>query len=234
MSAEAETFRRLIAGCFLFEGAPPEAIERLRAASSVAHSSKGTAVFSEGDESDGLYIIASGLVRVWIGEPDGREFTLGLLEPGDALGEIALLDGLQRTANATAMEDTRAILIRRAGFMEALKDQPDLALHLIELLCERLRRNTEDLSGFAFQDLQRRLARKLCDLAMAHGALDGDRVVFNRVFSQSDLATMLGAGREAVNKRLANWAQKGWVKVVSGKLEILQFSEIRKAAEGDG
>src|SRR5690606_37755363 len=114
---------------------------------------KGTMLFQQGDEGDALYGVVEGLIRICITGESGKELTLGLMEPGVIFGEIALLDGLPRTADACAAEDSVLLVIDRAQFISLLGREPRLALHVIELLCERLRANTERLGEHAFLNL---------------------------------------------------------------------------------
>lgn len=198
--------------CHLFAGADDRSVAALAKASGLVKFGPGQHLFMAGDPPDGLYVVQSGLVRIWIADAEGRELTLALMEPGDPLGEIALLDGLPRTANATALEPTACLLTPRAALDAALEDNMPLARHLIDHLCEHLRRNTTEMGAVAFLGLDSRLAQKLHDLALAHGEIDDTGAArFTRRFSQSDLAQMLGVTREAVNKRLGAFVHDGLI-----------------------
>jgi CRP-like cAMP-binding protein len=209
-----------IRSCYLFTGADRHSVEALSRSSRIVRHAAGSPVFMEGDEADGLRVVLSGLVRIWIADADGRELTLALMEPGDPFGEIALLDGLPRTANATVMEATQCLFTPVGAMDRALAENPRLARHLIQLLCEILRRNTEAMGGFAFLGLDGRLAQKLHDLALAHAELEGSRAQFTRRFSQTDLARMLGVTREALNKRLNALVHDGVVEQANGLIAI--------------
>lgn len=232
MSSEQSSaeIAELIRRCFLFADAGEEAIARLAATSIILRRGGGETLFFEGDEGDAVYIIESGLVRIWMSEPEnGKELTLAYLEEGDVFGEIAMLDGGLRTASASVVEDARLLEIKRKAVFDAVREAPNFAEHLIGLLCERFRSNTQDLNAVALQSLKRRLAQKLCALAMAHGHIEGARVRFSRKFSQSELAQLLGATREAVNRHLSEWSKDGVVKVEAGRLEILDLPKLRSA-----
>ena len=220
MTKQTDDRTALLRRCYLFDGASDRALARLATEASEETARTGQALFAVGDEADGLRIVTAGLVRVWINDADGKELTLTLLEPGDALGEIALLDGMPRSANATAQEVSRLLVLRRSSFQRVLGEEPALALHLVTLLCERLRRATGDIESLAFLDLRHRLARKLHDLAIAHATIDGNRARFTRKFSQMEIAQMLGVTREAVNKQLAALSGDGTVRIVAGRIEI--------------
>ncbi|WP_170125338.1 Crp/Fnr family transcriptional regulator [Jannaschia seohaensis] len=198
----------------------------------VPHAS-GEVLFLAGDAPDGMRIVLSGLVRIWISDAEGRELTLALLEPGDAFGEIALLDGLPRSAGATAIEAGKCLLLPARGFSRALQAEPVLARHLVGVLCETLRRNTEALGAFAFLGLDGRLAQKLHDLAADHAVAEGAGARFVRRFSQGDLARMLGVSREAVNKRLKALVHDGIVRVEDGLLRVPDLSALAERGRAE-
>ena len=220
-----------IKGCHLFSGAARESLEPLARASQEVRSKKGSTIFMEGDEADGLRVVLSGLVRIWIADLDGRELTLALMEPGETFGEIAILDGLPRSANATALEATECLLTPLPALDMALAEDPRLARHLIQLLCEVLRRNTVDMGAFAFLGLDVRLAQKLQDLAVAHAVIDDGRAEFRRRFSQTELAQMLGVTRESVNKRLAALTLDGLITQTDGLFSIPDLAALAARAQ---
>lgn len=222
--------------CHLFSGADDRSVAALAAASQMVKYSAGQTMFLAGDPPDGLYVLQSGLVRVWIADAEGHELTLALMEPGDPLGEIALLDGLPRTANATALEETACLLTPRSALDAALEDNLALARHLIDLLCEHLRRNTTEMGAVAFLGLDSRLAQKLHDLALAHGEIDDAGAArFTRRFSQSDLAQMLGVTREAVNKRLGALAHDGLIVRAGSETTVPNLAALaERARAGEG
>ena len=221
----------IIRKCYLFTEASPDSIARLAEYSLVETAPKNRQLFETGDEVDGLRILTDGLIRIWINDIEGRELTLTLIEPGEAFGEIALLDGDLRSANATVADASRILLLKRDAFGKALDNDPKLARHLILLLCDRLRRNTQDLHGFAFQDLRVRLGQKLYELAMAHAQMDGKGAKMTRKFSQTELAQMLGATREAINKRLSAMSFDGSVILKNGWIEIPDLDVLRHEVE---
>ena len=221
--------------CHLFAGADDLSVATLAKASRIVRYRARQTLFMAGDAPDGLYVLQSGLVRIWISDADGRELTIALMEPGDPFGEIALLDGLPRTANATALEPTECLLTPPAALDAALDGNLQLARHLIDLLCEYLRRNTAEMGAFAFLGLDSRLAQKLHDLALAHSVIDGGAARFTRRFSQSDLAQMLGVTREAINKRLGAFAHDGLIVQADGQTTLPDLAALAaraRSAEG--
>ena len=222
-----------VKSCYLFSGAERQSVEALADASYVLKSSAGETLFQTGDAADGLRIVLSGLVRIWIADSEGRELTLVLLEPGDPFGEIALLDGLPRSANATAIERSDCLILPCKAMEEVLAHDPALARHLIQLLCELLRRNIVAIGGFAFSGLGGRLALKLHELALSHGTVEAGGARLNRKFSQSELAAMLGVTREAVNKRMTALAHDGLVSVDGGLITVPSLTALTARANAE-
>lgn len=212
--------KRLLRSSFLFSHLPDEMLDRLTSLSTTRRLDRGELLFSRGDEGDALYGVIAGLIRIWISSEGGKELILGLMEPGDIFGEIALLDGLSRTADAYAAEDSLLLVIERAQFVLLLEREGRLARHVIELLCERLRANTERLGEHAFMNLGARLARKLCALSVAHGRHEQQEITIDMRLSQTELAQMLGVTREAVNKQLKTWSREGVLRFDRGRITI--------------
>lgn len=227
--SKTEAIRR----CHLFAGIDPASLAPLAEASSVQSYAPGATIFMAGDEADGLRVVLSGQVRIWMSDREGHELTLAFLDCGDSFGEIALLDTLPRTACATAREATVCLFLPASAMQTALSRDPELARHLVLSLCELLRRNLGIISGFAFVDLGARLARKLHELATDHAAITGKEAHFSRRFSQTDLAQLLGVSREAVNKRLRGLEHDGLVAQDKGQLVILDLPRLARRAEAE-
>lgn len=219
---------KLIRNSVIFGGVDDELLRTLVQLSRTRRIRKGTMLFQQGDEGDALYGVVEGLIRICIAGESGKELTLGLMEPGDIFGEIALLDGLSRSADAYAAEDAILLVIDRMQFVPLLERGGKLARHVIELLCERLRENTERLGEHAFLNLGARLARKLQALAIAHGRRDGGAITIEVKLSQTELAQMLGVTREAVNKQLQTWTRPGLLQLDRGHITI---ADEKKLAE---
>jgi len=226
---------RLLRRSFIFRGLDDTLLRRLARLSQTHRLPAGTLLFQQGEEGDALYGIAEGLIRVWVSGEGGKELTIGLLEPGDVFGEIALLDGLPRSASVEAVEDSLLVMVRREAFLPLVEGEGGLARHVIELLCERLRESTKRASEFAFLTLPARLALKLQSLAIAYGRDEPDGSVrIGLKLSQSDLAQMLGVTREAVNKQLKVWAQEGLVHHEHGQFLIVDRHRLAAIGEGHG
>ncbi len=211
---------QLLAKSFLFRGLEQSLLERVARLCQPRRLAVGETLFWEDEPADSLYGVAKGLIRIWVHGPDGRELTLNLMESGDFFGEIALLDGLPRTASASALADTEMLSVPRAAFLELMQAEPKLALHIIELLCERLRHNTDRIRDAAFLDLGTRLAKTLEALAMGHGAESDEGTVITAKLNQSELAQLLGVTREAVNKQLKQFAEAGLIATKGSRIVV--------------
>jgi CRP-like cAMP-binding protein len=203
----------------LFRGIDERALKRISALALRKSYDKGTVIFSQGDEGDALYGVASGRVRISATGSNGQEVFLSIMEPGDTFGEIAVMDGLPRTAGATALEKTILILIRRSDFLGLLQREPMFAIHLLKLLCMRLRWTSSLVEESIFLDGPARLANKLMLLASRHGH-SADLAQPELRISQDELAHFLGISRQIVNHHLRAWQKNDWVKLGRGKITI--------------
>lgn len=231
MSATDDERAATLRKCHLFSGLAPESLAPLARASSIRVTERGAEIFAAGDAVDGLRVVVSGQVRLWIADREGRELTLLFAEPGDPFGEIALLDGLPRSAAATALETTLCLFLPARAVEAALAADPAFARHLILSLCEILRRNVSTISSFAFSGLDARLARVLYDLAHDHAEITGRSARFTRHFSQTDLAQLLGVTREAINKKLRALEHDGLVLRAGASLSLPDLPALAARAE---
>jgi len=204
----------------LFDGLDPHELARLAGIARETVLQPGDALFEQGDESDGLYLIISGLVRIYLTADDSREATINLLEDGEVIGEMALLDGLPRSAGAAALTETKLIFIPREPFMALLESSPKLSRQIILTLCERLRSANSQFDQALFHDLRHRLVVLLRQLAMLHGRIEDDVAVVELDLTQGTLAQMLGASREAVNKQLRALVKEGRIAVEGSHIRI--------------
>jgi CRP-like cAMP-binding protein len=223
---EILTARAVLRRNYLFRDLPPAAIDRLAALATRRTYDKGAAVFAQGDEGDALYGVASGRVRISACGLGGQEVFLNIMEPGETFGEIALIDGLPRTAGATALDAATLVVIKRQDFMDLLGRQPQLAIHLMKLLCQRLRWTSELVEESAFLAGEARLAKRLLILASLHGR--ATRGVLELGISQSELARFLGSSRQIVNQHLSDWRRHGWVEVARSRILIRNAEALRR------
>lgn len=220
--------RRYLRACPLFEGLAEDVVSRVAARAQGVLLPRGKVLFHEGDPSNGLYVLCSGLVTVGITDEDGNNLTLSVPEHGAPLGEMALIGPDPRSATITALEDTSLLHLETGTIVALLAEEPTLAAHLIRFLSHRLRQSNEALQDFAFENLQGRLLHKLAELGLRHGSLRGEALVLGRKFSQTALAEMLGVTREAVNKQLKSLQDQGRITLDGGIIHIQRPADIFK------
>jgi CRP/FNR family cyclic AMP-dependent transcriptional regulator len=226
-TSDTLTAKAVLQRNYLFRGLPSAAIERLAAIAVRRSYDKGEIVFAQGDEGDALYGVASGRVRISACGLGGQEVFLNIMEPGDTFGEIAVMDGLPRTAAATALDDATLIIIKRQDFLELLEREPRLAIHLLRLLCERLRWTSELVEESAFLAGEARLAKRLLILASLHGRATAVGILELEI-SQAELARFLGISRQIVNQHLSEWRRRGWVEIARSRILITNAEELRR------
>jgi len=209
-----------------FSGLSPTEIDALASRSSTRRLAAGATLFVEGAPGDGLYGVLSGSIALTIDSRDGRDLILNTIGPGDFFGEIALLDGKGRTAGAVAREATQLLFIPRTEFLAFMREQPHVMLHIMTVLCGRLRRSTGYIADTAFLGLAARLAKQL--LAMTDGA---DRGAELRV-SHAELAAMLGVSRGRVSRQLAEWQGAGTLEQHRGRLRVRNRKALERVIAG--
>ena len=178
----------------------------------------GETIFRRGDPGDGLYGVLVGRVGVVVELEAGKELILNTFGPGDFFGEIALLDGKGRTATAIAREPCELLFLARHTFLPFIEQRPQIAIRMIALLCDRLRRTTGLVEDSAFLNVAARLAKQLLLLATRADA-SAEAAALVQV-SQAELAQMIGVSREAVSKQLSLWREAGVVRLSRGRIMI--------------
>ena len=182
---------------------------------------RGTTIFSKGDEGSSMMAVLVGRVRISAVSAEGKEVTLNVIGAGEIFGEIALLDGKPRSADATAQEDTVLMVVERKQFLPFLLRNEALVERLLVVLCDRLRRTSLVLEEIALFDLPSRLARLIVKLAHDYGRpAVGGGVRIDLKLSQRDLATLVASTRETVNKQLRGWREQGVVDQAAGYLVV--------------
>jgi CRP/FNR family cyclic AMP-dependent transcriptional regulator len=206
-------------------------IDQLLAHARVVHYRHGEVIFHKASPGTGMMAVLAGLVRISAPSPDGREIVLNMINPGEIFGEIALLDGKDRTADAMAQTDCELLVIERRSFIPFLIGNPEIALRLLAVLCDRLRRTTEQVEDMLFRDLPSRLAKKLLSLAAASGERSERGVRIATRLSQRELGTMVGMSRESVNKQLRQWQVEGIIASEQGRILLVDERRLRSLAE---
>jgi CRP-like cAMP-binding protein len=172
------------------------------------------------------------MVKISIVAPDGQETLVSLLGPGEPFGEMAILDGQPRSATATAMARTETIYVPRDGFIRFLDEHPSAMRKIIAMLSRRLRTVTDHLADLVFHDVYGRLAKKLLELGETHGqTLPNGQVEIRLPLTQQDLANLVGASRESVNKVIKLYRDKGMIAVQSHRITLVLPRELQRRAE---
>lgn len=206
----AEQIRRLFANSLLLGDCVAEGSGReLVAKAAIRNYKAGSVFFRKGDAGDVMFAIVSGMVRIFASSDDGKEVVLGILSNGDLFGEISLLDGLQRTADAVALSDCTMLVLKRQDFLDHLTNNADFALGLMRGLARRLRATDSQIEDAAFLSLPARIAKRLLQLARDYGCQKPDGVHIRIKLSQQELANLVGVTRESVNRVLVNWFADG-------------------------
>ncbi len=195
----------------LLAGFDEDSIRNLAATAHERQYAAGETIFLRGDSGDCFFVIAAGRVRIVLGVSDGREMTLRHQGPGTIFGEIAMLDGSARSADAMALDPTTLIRISRGHFMELMERQPKLAQVLLGALCARLRVLTDQVEAIALFPLETRLARLFLQLISATGATAPIARIPANV-TQAELAALIVASRSKVNKTLSHWRDVGLLR----------------------
>jgi CRP/FNR family transcriptional regulator, cyclic AMP receptor protein len=212
----------------LFGGLTPEEIRNLGALLRRRRYAKGEVIFHEGDAGTELYIIESGEVKIVLGSAEGQEVVIGLLGRGDFFGELALLDGEPRSANAVAREACDLFLLGRKDFLQFLVDEPQVAVTLLAVLSRRLRQTDQIVHDAAFLDVRARLVKVLLNLAQTRGQASARGIIIRSRLTQGDLANMVGATRESINKWLRFYERQGLVHHYRGRLTLPDLEHLRE------
>ncbi|HZQ99183.1 MAG TPA: Crp/Fnr family transcriptional regulator [Chloroflexota bacterium] len=229
---EAEAFLRPLAQTDLFHDFTAAELATLAASARPRAFREGQVIFHRDDPGTGFYVVRYGLVKISIVAPDGQETLVSLLGPGEPFGEMAILDGQPRSATATAMERTETIYVSREGFLRFLDEHPAAMRKIMVMLIRRLRAATEHLADLVFHDVYGRLAKKLLELGELHGrAYQDGRVEIQLALTQQDLANLVGASRESVNKVMKLYRDKGYIAVQSHRITLLQPRELQRRVE---
>ena len=175
---------------------------------------RGELLFRKGDEGSNAYIVASGKLKVITAGDDGREFVFHILEPGEVVGEIALLDRSPRSATVEAMEDSELLVIQRRELLPFLRSHPEVAVKMLGQLGGLVRGLSEQLQDTVFLGLQNRLAKKLLALAQSFGQETPNGTRIELKLSQQQLGELLGTTRESINKQMRQWTHEGLVRVL--------------------
>ena len=221
-----------------FRDASASALDRLAAHARLVAHPAGARIFRKGDPGAGLLAVLSGLVRISVPSHDGREIVLNIVGANDIFGEVALLDGHPRTADATAVTRCQLLALDRRDFVTVLQEEPAFAIKLLELVSRRLRRTSEQVEDLTFTDLPTRLAKAVLRLADIQGVGDGGVRI---AVTQKELGRTIGFSRESTNKCLRDWEEAGHIVLEKGACTIRNraflmglVESAARAGDGDG
>lgn len=191
---------------------------------------KGHVVFRRGDPGDRLYVIAEGMIKVFLTSDDGDEMMLRTLEPSDVLGELALADGGARSASTEAVEDSVLVSLDRDTWLDLQDRHPELRQAMLEALVGVVRRLTEHTADLVFLDLQGRVAKILIQLVEERGKETPDGIDLELPLTQSDLASMVGGSRQSVNQSLSAFQRRGYVELKGRDIVVKDLPGLRRRA----
>ena len=190
-------------------------------------------IFNRGDPAAEMMVVVDGKVQISSPRPEDDKIIFATMHPGDAFGEIALIDGYQRSADAVALEATELLVLKRGDFLGILEDNPHLCIDLLKILCQRIRRTNELLEDFSILDLRRRLAKRLTYLSRASSQNDGSGLKINVRISTTELIAMMGVSRDLVISHLQLWDSEDFVKLTGEWVEVLKQDELTKILRED-
>jgi len=215
--------RSLLTEVELFDELNPDEIDVIADAAESRSLQRGDVLFSEGEEADQLFVVADGRIAISNKSIDGRESMMALMERGDLFGEMPLFDGLQRSAEARALEPSSVIIIPYQPLQDLYHEQPTLLWKVVALLAGRLRMTDAALADSVFLDVTGRTAKRLLELA-------GDQDEFALPITQEELAGMVGASRERVNKAIASFIRLGWIEQIDRRYRITNREQLTRRA----
>ena len=215
--------RSLLTEVELFDDLAPEQIDTIAGASESRSLQRGDVLFTEGEEAAELFVVADGRIAISNKSIDGRESMMALMERGDLFGEMPLFDALQRSAEARALEPSSVIAIPYQPLKDLYQEQPTLLWKVVALLAGRLRTVDAALADSVFLDVTGRTAKRLLELA-------GDADEFALPITQEELAGMVGASRERVNKAIASFIRLGWIEQIDRRYRITNREQLTRRA----
>ncbi len=217
---KGSSIRSLLREHVLLRDLPESELDNLGKLAIVKSYAAGQTIFMKGDKARGMMVVLTGGVRIGASSPEGKEVVLNTIHPGEVFGEIGLIDGVERTADAVAMEATELLILNRKDFLPYLESHPDISIRLLQLMCKRIRTTSEQLEDFSFLDLRRRIAKRLIYLADSEYSETDENGHIVIKITQQDLSAMMGTTREAVNKQLRIMIDENLVEQQRGAIIV--------------
>jgi CRP/FNR family cyclic AMP-dependent transcriptional regulator len=214
----------------LFDGLDDDSARTLRRQTSEVKLARGEPVFLEGQDGDRLFVVLDGKIKLTRAAADGRENLLWVIGPGEMFGELSLFDPRPRTSSASAVTDATLAALAHDALRPWLLAHPEVSMHRLQALARRLRRANDVTADLVFTDVPGRVAKNLLDLAERFGQQERDGLHVHHDLTQEELAQLVGASRETVNKALADFAARGWLQISARSVLILDTERLRKRA----
>jgi CRP/FNR family transcriptional regulator, cyclic AMP receptor protein len=214
----------------IFQGVDPSAVQDLRTVLEPVSFPRAHVIFAEGELGDRLYIILAGKVKIGRRSPDGRENLLAVFGPSDMFGELSIFDPGPRTSTATTVTEVEAVTMDRIALREWITKRPEIAEQLLRVIARRLRRTNNMLADLIFTDVPGRVAKALLQLAHDFGTQEGGMLRVTHDLTQEEIAQLVGASRETVNKALADFAHRGWLRLEGKSVLILEPQRLIRRA----
>ncbi len=212
--------RQIFERNFLLGKLSPSEIDALLRYSRVERYPVGEEIFAKGSPGNSMMIVLRGRVKISSISLTGKEIVLNIITAGQIVGEIATLDGGERSGDAVAMTDCELLVLNRRDFMPFLENRADICLMLIKILCQRLRHTSEQVEDLLFRHLEGRIAKALLQLSERTGRPEVEGRLLELHLSQSELGNIVGSSRESVNKQLQAWQRAGFIDLAKGSIVI--------------
>jgi CRP/FNR family cyclic AMP-dependent transcriptional regulator len=204
--------------------------ELLVRAHTVSHKA-GKVIFQKHDAGDSLLAVVSGRVKIVSLSSDGRELILSHMATGEIFGELALLDGGERSADAVAETDCELLVIQRPDFQRFLREHGDVAIRLLAIVAHRLRQTSDQVADLVFLGVSSRLAKRVIAMAEEAAKSSSKNAVIRMELNQSTLGNLAGATRESVNRQLGKWAKRGIIELSDGGIIIRDITKLKDLAD---
>ena len=224
--------KSLLAEHFLLRHLPETALDRIVQETKSVHYDADDIIFRKGDSAETMMVIVKGVVRVSSPSTGGDDVTFANLADGDVFGEIALIDGHERSANADAAEETEILEVHRSSFVPILLENPELCIDLLKIVCSRIRHTNALLEDFSYLDLRHRLAKRLLYLSNS-GSSSSTSVNISIRVSKEDLIAMMGVARSVVENELMNWSDLGLIKNETGWVTVNDGDKLAQILDQD-
>lgn len=212
----------------IFSDLDDDSIEKISKLGIKKSFKKDSVVLFEKENGSALFVIVSGKVKVSRVSDDGKEVILTILSEADFFGEMAILDGMSRSANVTAMEDSELFIIQRNEFLELLHSHPEVSVALLQELTQRLRSADMKIKSLSLKDAEGKVATVILQLANDVGMIKQGTVEIEKLPFQHDLANMAGTSRETISRTLHTFAKKGLIELDGSRLRIINYEKFKE------